>query len=108
MNEFHEVLSDVLEEHYQTLINKNSNYGDNLLYFGLRGVLIRLHDKYKRLETLVLKEDPDLVGESIADTLRDLSGYCLVALTHLEMGDMTVRGVWGQNADALSTWEKNS
>jgi hypothetical protein len=105
--EFSDALSVLLNDHYETLLAKNSNYGDNLLYFGLRGVLMRLHDKYKRLETLVMKNEKDKVGESVADTLRDLSGYCLVCLAHIEMGDMTINGTWEQPG-ALSTWEKNS
>ncbi len=92
--DFDKTLWDITEDQYQLLLAKNRNYGDNLLYFGLRGVIMRLHDKYKRLETLCMRGEADEVNESITDTLRDLSGYSLVALAHLRMGDMTLDGTW--------------
>ena len=91
---FADALSYVTEKQYEMLIKKNANYGNNLLHFGLQGVVIRLHDKYHRLETLVMDDKPDLVGESVADTLYDISGYPLVSLALMEMGVMSKGGTW--------------
>lgn len=101
--DFREALSAVSQDQYQLLVAKNSNYGDNLMYFGLRGVLIRLHDKYKRLENLVMRAEQDLVGESVEDTLRDLAGYCMVSLAHIRMNDMTIEGTWLKEDEQATT-----
>ena len=42
------------------------------------GTLIRMTDKFSRLEQLINKE-PDVVGESVSDTLNDIANYALLA-----------------------------
>lgn len=46
----------------------------------LRGVLVRLSDKYIRVQNLLANPANDQVGESIDDTLMDLSAYALIAI----------------------------
>lgn len=44
------------------------------------GALIRLSDKYARITSLIQNPDNERVGESIIDTLKDLSAYALIVI----------------------------
>jgi len=44
-----------------------------------KGTLVRMCDKWSRIKQLA-SGTPDAVGESIIDTLRDLSVYSLIAI----------------------------
>lgn len=50
----------------------------------LRGCLVRMSDKYIRVGNLMKDPNNDQVGESIKDTLMDLSAYALIAICLLE------------------------
>lgn len=50
----------------------------------LEGCLIRMGDKYRRVQNLRRNPDNDRVGEPIKDTLRDLANYALIAVCLLE------------------------
>jgi len=69
------------------LQNKGHDYsGDedalaNFRRHGLRGIIVRLGDKYERLNSLVWKsQDAKVAGEKVEDTLVDLINYALLAL----------------------------
>jgi hypothetical protein len=64
---------------------------------------MRISDKYQRLENLIMHGHEAMVMETIEQTLQDLSGYALVTLAHLEMGDMTLDGVWGEREPSVLT-----
>jgi len=75
------------------LARKQHDYGHgNITRFGLRGVTVRLTDKYERLANLQFTKDfledsgstVPLVNETIADTLHDIVGYCVVGLMLLD------------------------
>ena len=75
------------------LISKQHDYGHrNITAFGLKGVLVRLSDKIERLNNLKNKKSK-AKNESLLDTLRDIVGYCVIALMlndetfNLELGD---------------------
>lgn len=53
----------------------------------LRGILVRMSDKYIRIQNLLRDPDNDKVGESIRDTLMDLSAYALIAICVMEEGE---------------------
>ena len=60
------------------LASKQHDYGHgNITTFGLKGVLVRLSDKVERLINLKSKQARN---ESAVDTLRDIVGYCVIAL----------------------------
>lgn len=62
------------------LISKQHDYGHgNITSFGLQGVLVRLSDKIERLNNLKSKKSK-AKNESVLDTLRDVVGYCVIAL----------------------------
>jgi hypothetical protein len=73
------------------LASKQHDYGHgNITAFGMKGVLVRLSDKVERLINLTTK---NARNESISDTLRDIVGYCVIALMlhdetfNLDLGD---------------------
>ena len=73
------------------LASKQHDYGHgNITTFGLKGVLVRLSDKVERLINLKSKQARN---ESAVDTLRDIVGYCVIALMlhdetfNLDLGD---------------------
>lgn len=68
------------------LLAKNKNYGNSALTAPpladvsiQTGILVRLGDKFKRLQQLTHGE-PDKVGESLKDTIQDIAGYCILYL----------------------------
>lgn len=78
--EIHKNLCDTMHTTYQ---NKNSDYGDSFAKVRNKypyAILIRLHDKLNRLETLMTGTKQKVSDESIDDTLLDLANYCLLEL----------------------------
>jgi hypothetical protein len=75
------------------LVSKQHDYGHgNIQAFGMKGVLVRLSDKVERLINLKSKKSK-AQNESVIDTLRDIVGYCVIALMlndetfNLDLGD---------------------
>lgn len=67
-----------------TLAKKNSAYGDafgkSIEQYGETAALVRMSDKWNRLNNLMLNNDIDDIGESVQDTLLDLAGYCILTM----------------------------
>ena len=64
----------------QILLNKNNDYGNNNLeYFGIIGIVIRLCDKLNRLRNLENKSS-NVLNETIEDTVLDAIGYCILGI----------------------------
>ena len=90
-NQGHPLFYDLLEEMADLHARKNANYADPedplsnlrrcraLGVSPLVGVLVRLQDKWSRIENLA-RGVPDLVGESLEDTLLDNAVYSLLAI----------------------------
>ena len=78
-------------EQYVLFCKKHRNYGTSNINVGtqletpadiklsLTGLWFRVNDKIQRLKNLVVLGEPDTVGESIEDTLQDLSVYGIIA-----------------------------
>jgi|UniRef100_A0A7C3WP50 uncharacterized protein YqgQ len=87
----HPLFYDLLEEMADLHARKNSNYADPkdplsnlrrcqaLGISPLMGILVRLQDKWSRIENLA-RGVPDEVGESLEDTLMDNAVYSLLAI----------------------------
>lgn len=74
-------------ENLALLERKNAAYGPaNIELTGLTGVTVRLLDKVMRLKTLVIDGHADHGDEAVADTLRDIANYALIAQA-LETGE---------------------
>lgn len=50
----------------------------NLKRFGAYGIIVRLSDKFSRLETLTKQGQMSVTGESLLDTIRDIRNYCFL------------------------------
>jgi hypothetical protein len=88
---FYDLLRELADLHER----KNSNYSapndplSNLRFCArlkispVKGVVVRMGDKWCRIEQLV-NGTPDLVWESLVDTLRDMAVYALLAIVLIE------------------------
>ena len=66
-----------------TYTRKNHDYGDSFAQLRQRqpnAILVRVFDKYLRLETLLSGATQEVKDESIDDTLVDLANYCIMEL----------------------------
>jgi hypothetical protein len=83
------IISTECKKLERLLLAKHANYGESAgktpcLTPGISpgtALLVRASDKVARIATLAAGE-PDLVGESLEDTVRDLAGYCLLWLAY--------------------------
>ena len=78
----------IVDKMFETYQKKNADYGSSFskLYdkFGMKSVLIRLTDKYNRLEALTESgAEPQVKDESIEDTLMDMANYAILAIIEL-------------------------
>ena len=70
------------------LAEKQRAYGhDNILRFGVTGLLVRCHDKVARMENLTGQYNPE--WEPLDDTFKDLMGYAIIGIM-LDFGTFTL------------------
>lgn len=79
-----ELLNKHIDEIVDLVLRKNHDYGDAWQRYGIFTPLIRINDKTLRLETLTDGSEALIADESVIDTLRDIIGYCLLALQWLD------------------------
>ena len=63
---------------------KNADYGDAFAEYGPIGVLVRIGDKIKRLQTIKTNGITMVNDEKLQDTLLDLHNYSAMALMLLD------------------------
>ena len=84
-----EIFSSITGDRFYTYIKKNSDYGNSFgksfEKWGLTAALVRMEDKFNRLESLSQKEDQKVVDESIEDTLLDLANYAVMTIVEMRM-----------------------
>jgi hypothetical protein len=92
---------NILKEQYIIFCKKQLNYGPSNISVGTslqtpedvdlasKGLWFRMNDKIQRLKQLVVIGKQDNVGETIEDTLQDLSVYGII-------GQIVKRGKWGK------------
>lgn len=83
-NKFKPFTDDLAE----VLLKKNKAYGNSfdkeMDEWGLQALCIRLSDKYNRIKNLVKDKNIDYGDESLYDTLKDLAGYSILAMSYLK------------------------
>ena len=81
----HELL---LQQIHDTYIKKNHDYGDSFSRsykkYGLVAAMVRMEDKWNRLDNLASGAEQKVSDESIRDTLLDLAGYCVMTIMELD------------------------
>ena len=67
---------------HETYIQKNRAYGNSFDkscdQYGITAALVRMSDKWNRLNSLALNKDIPIGDESLKDTLLDLANYCII------------------------------
>lgn len=78
----------ILSEMNNTYIRKNSDYGNSfdisLDKFGLIASVVRISDKFNRLENLVKNKEQLVKDESIRDTFMDMANYCAMTVAWMD------------------------
>lgn len=78
---------DILIDNLHSLyLKKNSDYGNSFTFVRARisnAIMVRLYDKYNRVNSLLHKDINEVKDESINDTLIDLINYCILELLEI-------------------------
>lgn len=74
----------VQQECLELFKKKNSDYGDAFAEYGPIGVLMRMGDKIKRLQSIEKNKITMVNDEQIRDTLIDLHNYSAMAIMLLD------------------------
>lgn len=72
---------DICKELNEIFKRKNSDYGDAFARLREKypeAILVRIGDKFYRLETLLSGKEIQVEDESIENTLFDLANYCIM------------------------------
>lgn len=80
----------------------NFRMSENFGVSAFLGCLIRITDKFIRIQNLVKNPSNDMVGESVRDTLFDLASYALIAICLWDEGVEQNRQL-----EKLKDWERN-
>lgn len=79
--EITEAMSDLYEK-------KDKDYGDSfgksIKKYGAVAGLVRISDKFNRLENLMLNGECEIKDESVKDTLMDLANYAIMLYMEVE------------------------
>ena len=101
-----QTFKEITEQMLQTYIKKNRDYGGaferGMERDGIISALTRMYDKLDRLHSLKDK-DPEVVEESVQDTLLDLANYAI--MTHiclLKSGTKSETVVYANNQPIMS------
>ena len=83
--EQHETL---LQQIHDTYVKKNHDYGDSFSRsfkkYGLVAAMVRMEDKWNRLDNMATGAEQKVADETIRDTLLDLAGYCVMTTMELD------------------------
>lgn len=78
----------LLRQIHDTYIKKNHDYGDSFSRsykkYGLVAAMVRMEDKWNRLDNMASGAEQKVADETIRDTLLDLAGYCIMTTMELD------------------------
>lgn len=67
---------------------KNKKYGSSfetsLDKYGMIAALVRISDKFNRIDNLILTGEKGTDDESVIDTLVDMANYCVMTAVYME------------------------
>lgn len=79
---------DVLIEMKNLYERKNGDYGDSfsksIEKYGYVAGLVRISDKFNRLENLIMGATQNVNDESVRDTLIDLANYSVMLIAEMD------------------------
>ena len=81
---FNEILENIRYTHDKNDYYKDS-YSDMIKRFGATGGLIRIYDKFNRIEN-IFNSDEKVNFESVEDNLQDLATYAIMMLAYIKKG----------------------
>ena len=84
MSERVKQLEEIQIEARELFKKKNADYGDAFADYGTVGVLVRLGDKIRRLQSISKSGITMVEDEKMRDTLIDLQNYSTLAIVELE------------------------
>jgi hypothetical protein len=73
-----EEFTDALELFKSKNIAYGDSFGKQFQNYGAISALVRMSDKFTRIESLILGAKNDVHDERLADTLTDLAMYCFM------------------------------
>lgn len=94
-NLMQEVKTSKIDRHFELVTGlnkvyeaKNHDYGDSFgksyAKYGIIAALVRMEDKWNRLNSLAMGEKQMVNDEGLKDTLLDLANYCVMTVMELE------------------------
>lgn len=83
-------MKNVLDTMHGIFVTKNQKYGESfersLDKYGSIAALVRISDKFNRVENLIINSDEGTPDESIIDTLIDMANYCIMTAVYMRAG----------------------
>ena len=83
-----ELFNRITETMREVFRRKRNDYGQTsmelLERFGPMSLLVRIYDKFARLETLLSGGEQRVLDENVDDTFLDLANYAIIAMIELE------------------------
>ena len=77
---------NIQDEGFELFKRKNADYGNAFEEYGLIGILIRMNDKIRRMQSITNSSVSLIETESLKDTLIDLQNYSTLAIFELNKG----------------------
>lgn len=79
---------NILDNIHETYVAKNNDYGNSFSKsfdkYGVTAAMVRMEDKWNRLESLTSGKKQMVNDESVKDTLLDLANYAIMTFMELE------------------------
>lgn len=79
-------IDNLIDNLHSLYLKKNSDYGNSFTFVRARisnAIMVRLYDKYNRIDSLLHKDINEVKDESVNDTLIDLINYCILELLEI-------------------------
>ena len=82
---FNEILENIKETHDKKNDDYKDSYSDTMKRFGTKSGLVRIYDKFNRIEN-ILDSEGKANFESAEDNLQDLATYAIMMLEYIKKG----------------------
>ena len=82
---FNEILENIKETHDKKNDDYKDSYSDTMKRFGTKSGLVRIYDKFNRIEN-ILDSEGKANFESAEDNLQDLATYAIMMLAYIKKG----------------------